>query len=134
MPFPRPAAVSKAADRRLLRLECLEDRSVPAALIVNTLSDATADDGKLSLREAIAAVNAGSAAGLDVGAQTQIGGPPFGTEDLINFDVFVFAGAQTITLNAALPTLTTAMTIDGPGADRLTIARNAAAGDFRLIT
>src|SRR5207244_11489160 len=41
-----------------LRLECLEDRTVPSTfLVTTTLDELTPGDGKLSLREAISAAN-----------------------------------------------------------------------------
>src|SRR3954465_1601705 len=53
----------RAARRRLRRgvvlgLECLEDRAVPATFTVTTTLDTVADDGKMSLREAVTAANA----------------------------------------------------------------------------
>jgi predicted outer membrane repeat protein len=44
--------------KRGLRLECLEDRAVPATFLVNTFDDRVANDGRLSLREAISQANA----------------------------------------------------------------------------
>ena len=46
--------------RQLPRLEALEDRTVPAVLVVNTTADTTDGDAFLTLREAITLVNAGT--------------------------------------------------------------------------
>ena len=92
-PFARPSP-----GRVSLGLLELEDRSVPATLVVSLASDKVADDDLLSLREAVEAVNRGDTTGLDDGARAQISGP-FGTDDTIVFDTGgVFANAQTITL------------------------------------
>ncbi|MFO0798581.1 MAG: choice-of-anchor Q domain-containing protein [Gemmataceae bacterium] len=47
--------------RRRLGVETLEDRSVPAAFTVTSLADTVANDGVVTLREAIAAANADAA-------------------------------------------------------------------------
>src|SRR5262245_59802729 len=44
--------------KSVLRLESLEDRAVPATFTVNTFADVVANDGRLSLREAINQANA----------------------------------------------------------------------------
>ena len=67
------------------RVEMLEERTVPAMLIVNTLSDTVATDSVLSLREAINAVNNGTSMGLDATERQQISGT-YGTNDTIRFD------------------------------------------------
>jgi predicted outer membrane repeat protein len=58
-PVP-PARRSAKGPRRTsprLRLQCLEDRSVPATISVTTTADVVAADGQLSLREAITQAN-----------------------------------------------------------------------------
>ena len=56
---------TRRPDSVALRLESLEDRSVPSTFTVNTtLDDVTAANGKFSLREAISKANAN--AGADV--------------------------------------------------------------------
>src|SRR5580765_4130942 len=99
--FARPFGhtIRKAPHRARLCVEALEDRLVPATLMVNTLADNTANDNHLSLREAVNAVNAASVAGLDAGAAAQISGA-FGTGDTILFD-------------AALPGQTIALSLTG---------------------
>jgi hypothetical protein len=96
-------------------VESLEDRTAPAAFTVTTADDA----GPGSLRQAIADANAAA------------------TDDTIDFDPGVFATPRTITLLTALPTFTAgagALTITGPGADRLTVRRDPAAPLFRVFT
>lgn len=94
-PRPRPR-------RRVtpLRLEGLEDRSVPATLLVNSIGD---DGSANTLRRAVEQANAA---------------------DVIAFDPTVFATPQTITLTGAPLTLTENLTITG--ADRLTVYRSEA--------
>ena len=90
---------------RKLRLEPLEDRRLLAVVTVTTLSD-TVDfnDGVTSLREAIFAAN------LVPGADT------------IQFDPSLTAGGPAkILLTQGELAITDPLTIDGPGADKLTI-------------
>jgi CSLREA domain-containing protein len=93
-------------------------------LVVNSLADT--DDGSCApigtgngctLREAINAANA------DAGAET------------ITFDpnVFSIPGPHLISLLTALPVISTDMTIQGPGANVLTVERNSGAGLFRIF-
>ena len=75
-------------------VEALEDRCVPAVITVNTLADtAVANDGRTSLREAIAQVN------------RQRG------DDVIEFSV-----TGTINLKSKLPALGSNVELRGPGA------------------
>src|SRR5262245_23354925 len=108
------APTRRSARRTLLGVEALEDRSVPATFTVNTLVDENDGIavGGVSLREAIAEAN-GNGTGLDT----------------IDFDVSV---TGTINLTGALPTLNTDLTIDGPGANLLTVRRDTG-GDYRLF-
>jgi hypothetical protein len=91
--------------------EPLEGRVTPATLVVTT----TADSGPGSLRAAITQADADT------------------TPDTITFDP---AARGTITLLSALPDLTGNITITGPGASALTVARSAApeTPDFRIFT
>jgi hypothetical protein len=83
------------------------------ALVVTT----TADAGEGSLRDIIAEANA-------------LAGP-----DTITFDPAVFGTAKTISLLTALPTVSDDAEITGPGADLLTVRRDAgAAATFRVFT
>ncbi|HET9032608.1 MAG TPA: choice-of-anchor Q domain-containing protein [Dokdonella sp.] len=56
-------------------------------------------------------------------------------EDLddILFDPGVFQTPQTITLQSVLPTINSALTISGTGADRLEITRDDSAAEFRIF-
>src|SRR5262245_11114407 len=94
---PSPAPRRWRATPRLL---ALEDRVTPTTDTVTT-----ADDGGAgSLRDAIVQANA------------------FAGADLINFDTAgVFATAQTISLLAALPAITDALTVTGTGSALLTV-------------
>jgi hypothetical protein len=115
-PFRRPS------------VERLEDRLAPATLLVNGFADNTTDTSHLTLREAITLVNNGgqlASLGQTVmpgGWASQISGT-FGDHDTINFSSAL--GGGTITLNGtALPPLSQALTITGPGAGGLAISGN----------
>src|SRR2546426_604464 len=106
------------------RLEFLESRLAPATLTVTTVADdITPNDGSVSLREAITAVNAGNDLGdPDITAQNP---GIFGVNDTINFNI---SGAGVHTINVGtdasaagipLPTIVNPVTINGysqPGA------------------
>jgi len=93
------------------RLEALEHRLAPATITVTTgLDDVVANDGSVSLREAITALNNGSAGGdNDITSQ---GPGTFGVNDTIDFNIGG-GGAQTITTSSDLPTLMVPAIIDG---------------------
>jgi CSLREA domain-containing protein len=111
-----------------LCLEQLEDRLAPAVITVTTTADDnTPNDGSVSLREAIQAINNGSA-GADLDIIIQNPGV-FGVNDTINFNISAAGTVQTINVgstgNGALPTITKPMTINGysePGASMNTLA------------
>src|SRR5262245_17296692 len=102
--FPRSSAARTSRYRPLL--EPLEDRWVPAAILVTTTADNATVDGSVSLREAILSINQGANVNADVNA---VG--PYGTDDTIQFAI-PGTGVQTINLNSALPALTAAVTIN----------------------
>ena len=81
--------------------EFLEDRLAPATITVNTAADdLTPNDGTVSLREAITAINAGNDLGdPDITAQNP---GVFGTNDTINFDI-PGAGVQIIQVGGSGP-------------------------------
>ncbi len=92
------------------RLLLLEDRLAPATLTVTTTKDdLTPNDGSVSLREAITAINAGSNLGDPDVVNT---GAAFGTNDTIRFAI-PGTGAQQINLTSALPALTKKVLLDG---------------------
>ena len=91
--------------RRPLRFEPLEDRRLLAVVIVDTLDD-TIDfnDGKTSLREAVFAINL-------------VAGP-----DAIEFALILNeSGSAKLLLTQGELKITGALTINGPGAELLTI-------------
>ena len=89
-----------------LRVEALEDRLTPSTFVVQT----TADTGPGSLRDAITQANTNT--------------DPF---HIISFAPNV---TGTISLGSALPDLAADISIDGPGAKVLTVARSATAPTF----
>ncbi|HZY87889.1 MAG TPA: hypothetical protein VFE78_23850 [Gemmataceae bacterium] len=93
------------------RLLLLEDRLAPATLTVTTAADdVTPNDGSVSLREALTAINAGSTLGdPDITAQNP---GTFGSNDTIKFAI-PGTGAQQIDLLSALPALTKKVMLDG---------------------
>src|SRR6266436_3539831 len=76
---------SRAQSRRLI-LESLEMRNLLALVTVTTVADdLTPNDGSVSLREAITAVNAGNDLGdPDITAQNP---GTFGVNDTVNFNI-----------------------------------------------
>src|SRR5437588_12896381 len=100
------------------RLEFLESRLAPATLSVTTAADdLTPNDGSVSLREAITAVNAGNDLGdPDITAQNP---GTFGTNDTIQFNIpgtglqTIAAGTDPSANGAPLPTITNPVTING---------------------
>src|SRR5216684_821655 len=79
---------------RRLALERLEVRTAPAVITLTTFADdIIPNDGSVSLREAITAINAGNNLG-DPNITAQNPGT-FGTNDTINFNIGT-AGVQTI--------------------------------------
>ena len=116
--------------RRRPSYEHLEQHHLLAVLTVNTISDTTAADTVLTLREALTVVNNGSTAGLSAQELAQVNSTaqPLGTNDTIQFDSTVFAAAQTIALTATgqLP-IQKSVSILGTGASTLKIDATAAA-------
>jgi hypothetical protein len=88
-----------------LRLEALEDRTTPATITVTDTGDAVALDGLVTLREAIASINAG----MNVSEVVAVGA--YGTNDTIRFNI-PGMGIQRISLANALPAITKTVTID----------------------
>jgi hypothetical protein len=92
-------------------LETLEDRAVPSAYMVNTLTDTGAGSGLVGdLRYCVTNATSGN--------------------DTISFGV-----TGTLELESALPTLNASVAIQGPGANQLTVARDSASStDFDIFT
>jgi len=98
---PRAEGKTRCVSRRARpQLELLESRLAPATITVTTKADdLTPNDGSVSLREAITALNAGNDLGdPDITAQNP---GTFGTNDKINFNI---AGTSPFKLmSAAVP-------------------------------
>ncbi len=108
---PHPAARRRSTARLLL--EPLEDRCVPATGTPGPLTVTNTNDaGAGSLRQAI--LDANGAAGPDT----------------IVFDPAINGG--TITLATALPAITDAVTVTGPGSDGITVSGNSAVRIFQI--
>jgi hypothetical protein len=80
---------------------------VPAVITVTTLLDEAGPDGRISLREAIASINAG----MDVGDVSHTG--IYGVGDTINFHISDHGLVETINLMSPLPTIVKPVLIDG---------------------
>src|ERR1043166_343780 len=107
----------------VLMCSLLPASCVAATLVVNTLDDATTPgDGLVTLREAITAANNDTA--------TDLGQVGSGADT-----IYLLGLLGKISLSSALPTLTSDMTILGPGATMLNIQRSTAGGtpDFGVI-
>src|SRR4051794_29327878 len=103
-------------------IEPLETRRLLATVTVTGIGDTIAVDGAVTLREAIASINAGT----DLGNSDITNQNPgtFGTNDTINFNL-AGAGVHTINATSALPTIVKPLTINGytqPGASVNTLA------------
>ncbi len=83
------------------------------AIVVNN----TGDSGPGTLREAISTANSNG----------------FALDDII-FDNNVFGTQQTISLATALPNIGSNLTLNGPGADLLTVQRADGAADFKVFS
>ncbi len=112
----------------LVQLEC---RDVPAALTVNTnLDGINHADSLLTLREAVAAVNAGSSAGFSAEELANITGK-FGTNNRIPFDTSL--AGKTITLTGGELLVSKAVSISGlAGTSGITISGNNASRIFTI--
>ncbi len=86
--------------------------------VITSLADVVAEDGQVTLREAIEAANTNTAVGDALaGSDSQ--------EDVITFDPALFAnGPATITLSGTQLEISDHLTIDGPGEELLTIDAN----------
>src|SRR5262249_23597629 len=86
-------------------IEALEQRSLLATITVTGIGDTIANDGVVTLREAITAANTNA----DPSGDTTAGDPG---PDTITFNI-PGTGVHTINLTSALPTITDPITIDG---------------------
>lgn len=119
-PTPTPAPASTPAravgPRRRSRrarwgmrpdFDAMETRALLTTIVVNSPDDVVAEDGVVTLREAILSLNAGAPINADVvGA-----GDAFGTNDRIHFNLPV--GGTRIQPRTPLPAITTPVFIDG---------------------
>ncbi|MEZ6091000.1 MAG: DUF11 domain-containing protein [Pirellulaceae bacterium] len=106
---------ARAALSRSLRHEPLEDRRVLAALVVNSFEDnLTSGDGLVTLREAIIAANTDATTDLN---ETGSGA------DTITFEAGLFTpgSSEMVSLSLGELAITSDLSIEGPGANVLTI-------------
>ena len=89
--------------RSTLRFQTLEERAVPAVYTVSSIGDTIARDGKVTLREAITAINNRAASGDAVAGS-------WGT-NTIRFDI-PGSGVDKIYLNSGLPAVNSTVVID----------------------
>jgi hypothetical protein len=107
--FGRPKSSRKARPIRKSQLGCelLEDRLVPATITVTSTADNETHDGSVTLREAIASINAGANVNADV-----IALGAYGSNDNISFAI-AGTNVHTIKLTTALPAITHTVMISG---------------------
>lgn len=122
---PRGSSPSTRQPARSLAIEPLEDRRLLAVLTVNTLSDQTvADDGLVTLREAVVAAN-------DNGS-TDLGETGLGADQIV-FDPALFnTGPGVVTLAQGPIEIASDLEIVGPSATLLTISGNNASRIFTI--
>ena len=113
--------------RHALRLEPLEDRRMLTIFAVGSLADVVADDGVVTLREAIEAANTNVAVfDAAAGSATEV--------DQITFDADLYSsGPATITLGGSSLQITDDLDIIGPGSGNLTINANEQSSIFQVI-
>jgi hypothetical protein len=112
-------------------VETLEDRLSPATLTVNSALDTVTPDADMTLREAIAIVNAGNTTGRSAQEITLVSGT-LGANDAIHFAASLTqSGPATITLVQGGLVIAKAVTINGPGPGLLSIS---GANQFRVFT
>jgi hypothetical protein len=128
-PATRPPARRAETRRHRPALEELENRLAPATLTVNSNIDAVTANSNLTLREAIAIVNAGNTTGRSAQEVSLVSGT-LGTNDTIQFSASVTsAGAATFTLVSQLA-ITKSVAIVGPTANSITLNGNNAGRVF----
>jgi predicted outer membrane repeat protein len=113
--------------RHALRLEPLEDRRMLTIFAVGSLADVVADDGVVTLREAIEAANTNVAVfDAAAGSATEV--------DQITFDADLYSGGPaTITLGGSSLQITDDLDIIGPGSENLTIDANEQSSIFQVV-
>ncbi len=114
-----PATKAQRQQKTQLRLEPLEDRTVPATFVVNTLGDTVDSDPNItSLREALTAANSNS--------------------DLDRIEFHSSLAENTISLTQGQLSITNSVVIDGDldndGTPDITVARDANASDFSVFS
>lgn len=124
MPAHRPLSIAIVA---VFAPALLAPAPVSAATLTvdTTASGINGSDGACSLREAILNSNADDQSGSSDCS-------PGNGADQIVFDAGVFAGTQTLTLTGGELPITAALTLTGPGADRLIIDAGLASRHFNI--
>jgi len=112
------------AARLVAGAERLEARTLLTAYVVDTLDDAVAEDGKLSLREAI------QAASTDLAVHEADAGQGGGVTDSITFEAALAEG--TLTLAAGRFNVSGALSVTGLGSAELTISGNGVSQIFSV--
>lgn len=117
--------------KRRPRFEALEARAMLAVMTVTDLSDGPLEslegDGKLSLREAIAAIN--TASEVDgIGPTSGV----LGFDDTIVFDEQLFENPSSILMSGGELALTAKVAIHGPGKESLTLDAQGQSRIFRV--
>lgn len=122
----QPVASASASRKTSAAPRALENSVLTPAstIVVNSTADVQNNsDGLCTLREAITAANTDTASGATAGEC--VAGSGSDTIDLTGV-------LGTITLTSALPFINSDITINGPGANQLTVARSTAGGTPRF--
>lgn len=123
--------IRAAAPRTRLLLKALEERTVPATVTVTTLADnISAGDSFVTLREAIASLNAGNDLGdTDLSGKTT---GTYGVADAVIFDGALFGSPQTMTMNGTEFAIMKSMSVTGPGSGLLTLDATSLSRHFNV--
>ncbi len=115
--------------------ESVDQRGLPRTFDMASVSDASngSDIGAVEMQAIVVTTSSDAGAGSLRAALEAANGNGAGLDDVI-FDSGVFSSTQAITLASALPTINSAITISGTGADRLSVRRGGGTPQFRIFT
>ncbi len=110
-----------------------EPRTFDIASIANPIGGNGADIGAVEMQAIFVGNTSDIGAGSLGQAITDANANGAGLDDILFAEPFFISQARTINLASELPSIASALTINGPGANLLAVRRNAAA-DFRVFT
>tara|TARA_R110002049_G_scaffold4601_5_gene32561 strand:+ start:774565 stop:780117 length:5553 start_codon:yes stop_codon:yes gene_type:complete len=125
--FARRKVAGRSGGRRSLRCEALEARRVLTSYLVNTTADTIADDGVVSLREALQAANTNASVNSVAAGDT---GP--GVVDTISFDAAL--SGMTIALSGTELSVSDNVSIELGAAESITVDAGGSSRVFAINT